>query len=58
MIPSLWFLFPLLYVGVVGLGLWLGWRFVEAFISIARSLEDIALTYRSTGSTRSSLQSE
>jgi hypothetical protein len=38
----------LIYIGVAGFGLWLAWQFVQAFTSIARSLEDIAATYRST----------
>jgi hypothetical protein len=35
----------LIYIVVAGFGLWLAWQFVQAFISIARSLEDIAATY-------------
>jgi hypothetical protein len=34
----------LIYIGGAGFGLWLAWQFVHAFISIARSLEDIAAT--------------
>ena len=30
----------LIYIVVAGFGLWLAWQFVQAFISIARSLED------------------
>jgi len=37
----------LIYIGVAGFGFWLAWQFVQAFISIARSLENIAATYRS-----------
>ena len=44
----------LIYIGVFGFGLWLAWQFVQAFISIARSLEDIAATYRSTRTNHSS----
>jgi hypothetical protein len=49
------FLF-LIYVSVAAFGLWLAWQFVQAFISIARSLEDIAATYRSTRTNPSSGQ--
>jgi hypothetical protein len=38
----------LTYIGVAGFALWLAWQFVQAFTSIARSLEDIAATYRNT----------
>ena len=38
----------LIYIGVAGFTLWLAWQFVQAFTSIARSLEDIAATYRNT----------
>ena len=38
----------LIYIGVAGFTLWLAWQFVEAFTRIARSLEDIAATYRNT----------
>jgi len=38
----------LICIGVAAIGLWLAWQFVQAFVSIARSLEDIAATYRST----------
>ena len=38
----------LLYASVAAFGLWLASRFVQALTSIARSLEDIATTYRST----------
>ena len=41
------FLF-LIYICVAGFSLWLAWQFVQAFTSIARSLEDIAATYRNT----------
>ena len=40
--------FFLIYIGVAGFTLWLAWQFVQAFISIARSFEDIAATYRNT----------
>ena len=30
----------LIYIVVAGFGLWLAWQFVQAFISIARGLED------------------
>ena len=46
--------FSLIYIGVAGFGLWLAWQFVQAFISIARSLEDIAATYRRTRTNPSS----
>jgi hypothetical protein len=36
----------LLYASIAAFALWLASRFVEAFASIARSLEDIAATYR------------
>jgi hypothetical protein len=36
----------LIYIVVAGFGLWLAWQFVQAFISIARSLEDIGTRYR------------
>lgn len=42
------FFLVLVYIGVAAFTLWLGWQFVQAFTSIARSLEDIAATYRST----------
>ena len=38
--------FVLIYIGVAAFTLWLAWQFVQAFTSIARSLEDIAATYR------------
>lgn len=38
----------LIYIAVAAFTLWLAWRFVQAFTSIARSLEDIAATYRNT----------
>jgi hypothetical protein len=41
------FLF-LIYLGVAAFTLWLAWQFVQAFTSIAHSLEDIAATYRRT----------
>ena len=44
----------LIYIVVAGFGLWLAWQFVQAFISIARSLEDIAATYRRTRTNPSS----
>jgi hypothetical protein len=37
-----------IYIGVAVFTLWLAWQFVQAFTSIARSLEDIAATYRNT----------
>jgi hypothetical protein len=37
----------LIYIVVAGFGLWLAWQFVQAFISIARSLEVIGARYRS-----------
>ena len=40
------YVFFLIYAGVAAFGLWLASRFVEAFLSIARSLEDMAATYR------------
>jgi hypothetical protein len=40
--------FFLIYIGVAAFTLWLAWQFVQAFTSIARSLEDIAATYRNT----------
>ena len=36
----------LICIGVAAIGLWLAWQFVQAFVSISRSLEDIAATYR------------
>jgi ABC-type uncharacterized transport system fused permease/ATPase subunit len=38
----------LIYIGVAAFTLWLAWQFVQAFTSIARSLEDIAATYRNS----------
>jgi hypothetical protein len=37
-----------IYLAAAVFTLWLAWQFVQAFISIARSLEDIAATYRNT----------
>ncbi len=48
------FLILFIYVVVAGFGLWLAWQFVSAFASIARSLEDIAATYRSNRTNPSS----
>ena len=35
-----------IYICIAAFGLWLAWRLVQAFISISRSLEDIAATFR------------
>ena len=51
-IPLLFLFF--IYIAIAGFGLWLAWQFVTAFVSIARSLEDIATTYRSTRTNPSS----
>jgi hypothetical protein len=39
-------LFVLIYIALAAFSFWLAWQFVYAFVSIARSLEDIAATYR------------
>ena len=39
-------LFVLLYTALAAFSIWLVWQFVYAFVRIARSLEDIAATYR------------
>ena len=36
----------LIYIAIAGFSFWLAWQFVQAFVSIARSVEDIAATYR------------
>jgi hypothetical protein len=36
----------LIYIAIAASSFWLAWQFVYAFVSIARSLEDIAATYR------------
>lgn len=36
----------LIYIGIAAFSFWLAWQLVYAFVSIARSLEDIAATYR------------
>jgi hypothetical protein len=42
------FFVVLIYIGLAAFTLWLAWQFVRAFTRIARSLEDIATTYRTT----------
>lgn len=54
MIFSVFFFF--IYIGVAGFMLWLAWQFVQAFISIARSLDDIAATYRNTSANPPSIR--